>query len=436
MPSALSELQKCQRVNAEVFMSGNCARGRPLDQKILGLALLALLACVACGAGDDAGAEDADREAGGTARTQSSTQGAGDNVIDKGTTTQNAGGRGRPVDITTPGLTNSPASPQDGAIDPDSACATDQREATLTPVNMFIQFDRSGSMDEEEKWPQASAALTQFFRDPALAGMRIALRFFPSDDPVPGCQGGKNGACDIDACREPLVPLAELRAETAPTDAQERLLIQAVADSAPGDASGTPLSAALAGALDWASANQAERPAEKTVVVLVTDGEPNGCDEDIDNIARLAADAWKNHQVATYTIGVEGADIEQMNQIAKAGGTERGFYVNASGAETQLVAALSSIRGRAVACDLPMPTGSEADTTKINVTFTRGDGITESFGKAESLAGCTDGAWYYDDPVLPQKLVLCPDTCNRVQSDPKAKISVVVGCAVQLAVPK
>ena len=84
-------------------------------------------------------------------------------------------------------LDASPGDSGDGStIDPDAACATASEEATLVPVNMIIMFDRSGSMDQSNKWPNATSALTAFFEDPGTAGLRIALRFFPDDTPTSG----------------------------------------------------------------------------------------------------------------------------------------------------------------------------------------------------------------------------------------------------------
>ena len=84
---------------------------------------------------------------------------------------------------------------------------------------------------------------------------------------------------------------------------------------------GTPISAALAGALQWASAQHKKTPDENTVVVLVTDGQPNGCQEDIGTIAGLAAAALAADGTRTYAIGLTGSEKATMDQIAMSGGT-------------------------------------------------------------------------------------------------------------------
>ncbi len=334
-----------------------------------------------------------------------------------------------------------------GMIPADASCATGMAKADLTPVNMFIQFDRSGSMNEGNKWPQAAQALTGFFQDAGTAGLRVALRFFPHDLPAAGCTGGNQGACNVAACAQPLVPLGELLADQAPTDNQERLLVQGVQNSAPpqgngGGGGGTPIFPALSGAIQWAIAQRALTPNDKNVVVLVTDGEPNGCETDIDAIADLSAAALADHGIPTYAIGIQGASEDQMNQIARAGGTTQAFFAgNNATAQQDLIAALNAIRGSVLSCDFPMPTaqgtGMAVDPTKINVNLTPSGGMAELIGQTADAASCGTGGWHYDNPSAPTRIVLCPSTCMRAQGDGAAKIDVILGCkAVPIPPPK
>jgi len=93
--------------------------------------------------------------------------------------------------------------------------------------------------------------------------MQLALRFFPHDLPAAGCN---QDSCDLSACATPLVALAGLTADAAPADAQEASLISATAMSAPGMAGqGTPIFAALGGALQWATAQHQKTPDQNSV---------------------------------------------------------------------------------------------------------------------------------------------------------------------------
>jgi hypothetical protein len=331
-------------------------------------------------------------------------------------------------------------------IDPNSACAKGSANASLSGVNMFVMFDRSSSMNQKAdkasgktRWELTSAALNAFFASGNAAGLKLALRFFPHDKPSTGCN---QDGCDVNACAMPLVPLDVLTADAAPTDKHEQALTDATTASAPGMAGqGTPISAALGGALQWAAAQRKLTPNENSVVVLVTDGQANGCDTDIDVISKLAADALAEAGVRTYAIGLTGSQEADMDQIAKDGGTEKGIFV-ADGADTQkqLLDALGAIRGQILDCDFPMPQpkpGVDVNPSLINVNYTPGSGTKSTLTQVADTAACTaSGGWYYDDPAVPTRISLCKSTCDTVTADPKAALEILLGCATITTVPK
>ena len=371
--------------------------------------------------------------ASGAACGSSGDDGAGSTLSGTGTGTGSSSGTGAGSG-SGGGLFDGGSGSGDGAIDPDAAGATGSEEATLVPVNMLVMFDKSGSMDNDGKWPNATGAMIAFFQDPSTAGLRIALRFFPDDEPVSGCN---ENDCSIDACASPLVPIAPVTADPAPADAQEQALVSAINATSPGGP--TPMFAALGGAEQWAIAYQAAHATEKVVVVLVTDGEPNGCNENIADIAALAADALASG-VLTYTVGLQGSNQAQMDQIAQAGGTNAGFYIGNGNAQADLLAALKAIQGSSVSCNFAMPQSSDPnkpiDPAKINVNYTPGGGMKTTLGQVPDAAACgPSGGWYYDDPASPTQIILCPATCGVVQADPNADIEILIGCATEVGGP-
>jgi hypothetical protein len=318
-----------------------------------------------------------------------------------------------------------------GSSGTGDSCAATSAAANLIPVNMFIIFDKSGSMKDNNKWTNTSQALIDFFKDQGSAGLRVALRFFPDA----GCD---DNACDITVCSQPLVPLAPLTSDAAPVDAQEGALIAAVQSKSPGG--GTPMYVALGGAEQWAATYQGSHPAEKTVVVLVTDGEPNGCDEDVNHIAKLAATTMAANGVLTYAVGLVGSNMGTIDTIAAAGGTGQGFFVGNGNASADLLAALKAIQGSQVACTFQMPTmgsmGETIDPNLVNVNYTPGNGSPAvTFGQVPNQAACTAqaGGWFYDNPAKPTTITLCPTTCASVQADQMAKIEILLGCATKPA---
>ena len=310
------------------------------------------------------------------------------------------------------------------------ACASATVEGDKVPVQMYIMFDKSGSMIEDQKWAGATAALTAFFQDEDSAGLNVALRFFPDDDPVSGCN---ESACSVDACAAPLVDVGELNAQPAYSDPQQEALVTAVQSKSP--AGQTPMYAALAGATQWATQHASENV--MTAVVLVTDGEPNGCNEDTAAIAQLAADAYATSEVLTYTIGMQGAVVSQLDQIASAGGTTDAFVIGQGSVHKDLVAAFEAIGTEAIACTMALPesavVGEEVNPGEVNVAYTpAGEDQSEAIGQVASVAECAGGGWYYDDPNEPSVIELCPSTCEQIQGDPGAALEIVLGCKTVL----
>jgi hypothetical protein len=317
------------------------------------------------------------------------------------------------------------AGSQDDVLDPGAACFSSTSEAVFMPISMFISFDDSGSM-AGQKWQKSKAAMIAFFQDPGAAGLRVAFRFFGDmQDP---CQ-----ACDVGACAEPMVDLGELTTDPAPADAQEAQLV-AIFESTP--TGGTPLGAALNGAEQWAVNHQWQNPTEKTVVVIVTDGEPSSCEPNKHVIASYAEAARLTNGVLTFAIALEGSNVLFMNEIASRGGTNQAIVIsNTSDADQELLAALKGIQS-GIGCEFAVPAtdghGHAVDPTRVNVSHVPGGaGEPVLVGQVPSSAACGDaGGWYYDaDP--PTIITLCPATCKKVKADEDAKVNLLFGCATQ-----
>lgn len=243
------------------------------------------------------------------------------------------------------------------------SCSGDASRAAVKPVNMMFVVDRSGSMDGA-RWQATIGALKSFYFDPNSAGIGVALRFFPEDVPTAGCN---DTACSAEACADPRVPLGELTTDFAPADSQEEALFSALDSSSPGGS--TPMHPALNGALSWAVEQQQAMPAEQFVVVLVTDGEPNGCNESVSDIAGLAANAYDTYGVRTYTVGIQGVSTTTIESIAAAGGGQAFFASGSGGLSGELLSALRSIAGDAVSCEFSLD-GSGFDPAQARATFT------------------------------------------------------------------
>lgn len=314
-----------------------------------------------------------------------------------------------------------------GLIGADASCAKESKTAILVPVNMFLVFDKSGSMLDGGKWASAKNALKKFFQDPKVAGLRVAIRFFPDTT----CDAPE---CDIDACTQPQVKVGKLIAAEAPEDKHEAALLMAINGAAP--VGGTPMYAALGGAEQAASIHLSHNPSHKAAVVLVTDGEPNGCETDIDKIAGLAQQAFNTFAVTTYVVGLDGSNKEQLDKIAVAGQTGSAFYLGDGDVEKALLQAFYTIQGKGLACQFKLPTDETVDYGLVNVLYSATkNGKKELIGHVKGPEDCPDDgdAWYYNHPHVPDAILLCPSSCERVETDPDGKLEVVFGCATEQA---
>ena len=94
---------------------------------------------------------------------------------------------------------------------------------------------RSGSSGAFTENLAAVTALIAFFQDAQSAGLNVALRFFPDDEPAAGCN---EVACDAGACAVPLVNAGLLNDQPAYADAQQKALVDAVMDAVKRHAAG------------------------------------------------------------------------------------------------------------------------------------------------------------------------------------------------------
>lgn len=84
--------------------------------------------------------------------------------------------------------------------------------------------------------------------------------------------------------------------------------------------------------------------------------------------------------------------------------------------------------------DIPTPpTGMTMDPALVNVAFSSDTTSEYIVGNIPSVEACAvvNNGWYYDAPAVPKKILVCPDTCDRFQSQTNAKLNIQFGCATQ-----
>lgn len=321
-----------------------------------------------------------------------------------------------------PALTN--GSDDAGVRDSGIICLAEQVKAEAVPLAMLVLIDRSGSM-LGEKWDAATKAIRSFADRSEVVGMKMGVQFFP-----PLAAGDE---CNGSAYKNPAVPIAPLPDNVIPI--QQKLL----STSANGGA--TPMRSGLEGSIgamrDFLTAN----PQNEGVVILVTDGDPNSCG----GVSAVVGAATGGAQppsgvraVRTFAVGMDGATFGNLNQIATAGGGfPTAFNVGAGPVAQQgLVDALEKVRTSALGCEytlpLPPPDKGVLDLDSVVFEFTAGlndPKVAMRRVANEAACGATTGGYYYDDPVSPERVILCPASCETVRGGTaEAKIELAFGC--------
>jgi hypothetical protein len=187
----------------------------------------------------------------------------------------------------------------------------------FAPVDMYIVFDKSGSMGDpvgngapgdcnigetkNSKWCKAINALSGYLNSPAAKDQGAALQFF---------SGADNASCSTGAPYDtPAMPATGYT--TLPSNTFDGVLNSTV----PGG--GTPMEAALRGLTKFTAANR--RPGHVTIGIFVTDGDPQGCNQNLTTLSGIIDDHFKATKIRTYVIGMEGATFANLEKIAAGG---------------------------------------------------------------------------------------------------------------------
>jgi len=314
------------------------------------------------------------------------------------------------------------ASTPDAPPDPDAACGLITVDAQTTPLDLYITVDTSSSMFGT-KWNGATAGLKAFLADPASAGVRVAINFFPL---------ANNPTCDQFAYETPAAPYGLLPGNAA--------AVGAAIDAAMPDGFSSPIYPALGGAI-LASIQEAQNnPGDAAAVLLVTDGQPDGpattCGsvnpDDPAAVAALAATGLAyNPSVKTFMIGLPGVNQTIANQIAAAGGTGSAILVTVTNVQTEFQSALATVRGQALPCTYTIPAqvaGGQVDPGLVNVEVTPAGGATSILPQDPT---CATAGWSYDNPTKPTQINLCPKSCTALKALGSAKVQILLGCVTQ-----
>jgi hypothetical protein len=274
------------------------------------------------------------------------------------------------------------------------------------------------------KWESATKAIRGFADRADVVGMKMGLQFFP---PIPT---GVD-TCNASVYKTLAVPMAELPGNTLP--------IQKKMSETAANGGATPMRSGLEGSIAAVRDFLATNPPHEGAVILVTDGDPTSCGA-ISTVASVAAGGVTPPsgvaRVRTFVVGMTGATFANLDLVASSGGSTAAYNVGSGPtASDALAAALDSIRTGAIGCEYVLPTTDSTkkiDYESVDVLYTPGIGDpTTSIKRVASEAACgeTTGGFYYDDPLTPKRIKLCPASCTTVRAGAaSAKVEIYLGC--------
>lgn len=357
------------------------------------------------------------------------------------------------------------ATVDDGGLGDGDVCASTKVGATITPAVLFFLVDRTGSMNcnvppiqtsedcegNPQKVDPAQPSKWEITRDAfstALSGLETAVPL-----PTVGIAFFNND----NYCGFPVAPevdLLELSGDAA-TDPQLAALQAGLAAVVPKGS--TPIVGSVMGAYSFLHQNKAMFPGNR-FVVLLTDGAETCDAASTDFLVQKSLEAsWVG--IRTFVLGAPGSEPARalLSQLAFNGGTATNPNCDHSGAQpdvgdchmdmtlpntdfaAELQANLATISAQVLSCvvDVPQPGPNDppVDLGKVNVVYTGGDGKEQTVLQDNSVP-CSDPSnkgWQYTDNNT--KIELCGAACEMLKSDPKASLSIELGCETQ-EVPK
>jgi hypothetical protein len=297
------------------------------------------------------------------------------------------------------------------------------------PFNMLILFDQSSSMSEfldgmgpPTRWDAVTGALIEFFQSDDAKPLSIGLSYFEQIDPT----------TFETSCRNQDYATPEV--EIAPVDAtQSQKLVDSIRKHSP--TGFTPTAPALKAALDHAKQYTMSHPGRQTMVLLATDGIPTKCEPmgTIEIGQTIAGPAFMGTpSVRTFVIAAaNSSELTALGAIASAGGTGAPVFTTDPKTTSDTIrTAFKRLTRTPFACSYKIPPGADGgrtDPRQVNVVLRLPNMPEQRLPLLSSAERCTSsGGWYYDNPMNPENILLCPQTCSNLFA---GELRILVGCA-------
>jgi hypothetical protein len=379
-------------------------------------ALLALtLACAAC---------TAKTERGGT-RSGDSASAAGDALagdVALAGDSRTAGDSAGPGDASAGG---------DALVPGDSVCVPRAAVAPRDPrrADLVIAIDASGSMSEETA--DVAASINGLAASAAALGVDLHIIAIASADVCFPAPLG-SGACSPDEN----LPAYRHVEESVGSNAALELIVSTHASWAGDLRSGATRSFLVVSDDDadmsssaFLSAMQALDLSFADLVfsAIASSHDPDLCTSCALSCASCAYTCCDKENLCAPISAAEGRVYEEL--AASTGGLVRDLCLQSVEPLFDELAALISTRTRA-SCSYalpPDPGGGPIEPSRVAVSINPAETVT-SLPNAGSLGACGGPGWFFDDPVTPERLELCPESCAVMRGDAAVEVTVSYGC--------
>lgn len=343
----------------------------------------------------------------------------------------------------------------------ENSCNLEVNEPETVPAKIEMVVDVSSSMTQtasgstRNKWLETRDAIVNAFvgaagSDGGLpATVSVGLLFYPNINTSP-----KTTPSDISTCVkvDAMIPMKALGGNEA---GSQRSVLRDALNGIQLGPQGTPTYDALRYGAEVGLLEGGKSLGGEPYVVLITDGmptlsadcsNPQGRVSDVDPqpIVDLVSELYSAHGVKTYLIGSPGSENGRewmshaavLGHTAPAGCDEAGPNWCHMDLTSQpdfgqaLLEGLQTIAGEVVSCNYDVYATGVDGTTTVDPMLTTvvakyGDGTRALINRDDTPNGCTTG-WYLDSAK--KQVVLCAETCAKVQGDAKAGITVSYGC--------
>jgi lariat debranching enzyme len=327
-----------------------------------------------------------------------------------------------------------------GSMPVEDACAAVAQQASqkVLPADIIWAIDTSGSMSEESDFVQNK--LGAFAGGIFSLGIDVHVALIAEPQAPPICILGicipNDGIC---------IP-APLGSGQCPKDTNPPFFLHDTSTVASTDA----LNVLLKSYSNW---KQVLRPeATKTIIVVTDDdatsapyaksGFPDGAKgaakkfiDDFTALDPVMLKGWKMNSIFSFTNcpsaatpGETWAELVSQTNGVKGDLCTQDFQPIFNDMAKAIVAGAKPLD-----CHWsipPAPVGQELNASKVNVKYTSGTGQEQDIYYVDGQSKCDPqkGGWYFDDPVTPTQVVVCPTSCNTIQGDKDGKIDLLFGC--------